>query len=71
MEKNPSDEANCQAANQEAAYMDLAVYYYDDKNPPLEPKLSYVNAVHTFISHFCKNHFNIIFPLMPTRIQRL
>jgi hypothetical protein len=71
IEKNPSGEAICQAVSQEATYMELTDYYYDHKNPPLEPNLSYVNSVHTFISHLCKKHFNIIFPLMPTRIQRL
>jgi len=48
MVKNPSGEANCHAANQEAAHMEPTVYYYDHKNAPLELILSYVNLVHIF-----------------------
>lgn len=60
---------SCHAVIQEAAHMELTVYYYDHKTPPLEPNLSYVNSVHIFISHFCKIHFNIIFPFMPIYAQ--
>ena len=35
------------------------------KTPPLVPIVSQINPVHTLISHFVKNYFNIILPSTP------
>jgi hypothetical protein len=68
MQQSPSRKASVSSACQEIIFIlwNPKVHYRIHKGRPSRPILSKIDPTSVSLSYLLKNHFNIVFPTIPT-----